>query len=137
MDIYRLTSDLKFVNQIGATLNLDERMKLELALLKITETQKFDQVLFWGKVEGVVKDYYIAVALNLRGKFEFPEKKFFWASDNFNFSVLPELNPEFKEQVEKDKFRGLFTGQFETILIKKVDENAEEPPAAVDGEGNE
>jgi len=44
-----------------------------------------------------VKDYYIAVALNLRGKFEFPEKKFFWASDNFNFSVLPELNPEFKE----------------------------------------
>jgi len=49
MDIYRISSDLKFVNQIGVTLNVEERMKLELSLLKITETEKFDQVLFWGK----------------------------------------------------------------------------------------
>jgi len=42
MDIYRISSDLKFVNQIGVTLNVEERMKLELSLLKITETEKFD-----------------------------------------------------------------------------------------------
>ncbi len=48
MDIYRLSSDLKFVNQIGATLNVEERMKLEISLLKLNETQQFEQILLWG-----------------------------------------------------------------------------------------
>jgi len=39
-------------------------------------------VLFWGKVEGTSKDYYVAAGLNFRGKFEFPTKKFFW---RYNF----------------------------------------------------
>lgn len=60
MDIYRVCEDLKFVNQIGKTLNLQERMKLELALMKLTEATNFDQILFWGKIEGIKKDYYIA-----------------------------------------------------------------------------
>jgi radial spoke head protein 9 len=42
MDIYRVCEDLKFVNQIGKTLNLQERMKLELALMKLTEATNFD-----------------------------------------------------------------------------------------------
>jgi len=54
-------------------------MKLELQLLKITETEAYDQVVFWGKIIGVKFDYYIAVGLQYRGKFEFPTKKFFWA----------------------------------------------------------
>ena len=29
------------------------RMKLELALLKLTETPNIDQILFWGKIEGL------------------------------------------------------------------------------------
>mgnify|MGYP001333922719 CR=1 FL=1 len=28
------------------------RMKLEIALLKLNETQQFEQILFWGKIEG-------------------------------------------------------------------------------------
>lgn len=35
MDINRLASDLKYPNQIGNTLNLEEKMKLELSLIKI------------------------------------------------------------------------------------------------------
>jgi len=36
-------------------------LKLELSLLKLSETEKFDSVLFWGKIEGISKDYYVAV----------------------------------------------------------------------------
>lgn len=53
-------------------------MKLELSLLKMSEKEKFDQILFWGKIEGIAKDYYIAVALKFKEQFEFPTKKFFW-----------------------------------------------------------
>ena len=28
-------------------------MKLEIALLKLNETQNFEQILFWGKIEGI------------------------------------------------------------------------------------
>jgi len=28
-------------------------MKLELSLLKLNETQQFEQILFWGKIEGI------------------------------------------------------------------------------------
>lgn len=78
MDIYRLVSDLKFVNQIGKTLNLDEKLKLELSLPKINEENKYDQVLFWGKIEGSGADYYIALALQFQNFYEFPHKTFFY-----------------------------------------------------------
>lgn len=54
-------------------------MKLELSLLKISEKEKFDQLMFWGKIEGLVKDYYIAIGLKFKDQFEFPVKKFFWS----------------------------------------------------------
>lgn len=93
MDINRLSSDIKYVGSIGATLNIEEKMKLELSLLKITETEPFDEVVFWGKINGVKFDYFIAVGLNFRGKIEFPTKKFYWAkSDTFEFDELPEVN---------------------------------------------
>ncbi|KAL4462089.1 hypothetical protein ABPG74_000934 [Tetrahymena malaccensis] len=126
MDIYRLSSDLKYVNQIGVTLNVDEKLKLELSLLQITETEKFDNILFWGKINGVKFDYYIAVGLHFKGKFEFPTKKFYWAkSDTFVFDELPEINLEYRAQV--DSFRNLFTGDHKFVLIPlPEDQQAEE-----------
>jgi len=126
MDIYRLTSDLKFVNQIGATLNIEERMKLEIALLKLNETQQYEQMLFWGKIEGTERDYYIALGLNFRGNYEFPFKKYFWSSNEFKFSELPAINPEYKDKV--GSFRQPFTGRPEEILIQVTGDQEEEPP---------
>ena len=41
-------------------------MKLELSLIKINEKEKYDQILFWGKIEGLNKDYYIAVGMKFK-----------------------------------------------------------------------
>lgn len=54
-------------------------MKLELGLMKINENERFDQVLFWGKIEGIAGDYYIALCLNFLNYYEFPHKTFFYA----------------------------------------------------------
>lgn len=78
MNIYNIPQGLKFLNQVGMTLNVDERIKLDLTLSKLADKTKFDQVLFWGKIEGMTKDYYIAEALKFENQYEFPEKLFFW-----------------------------------------------------------
>lgn len=121
MDIHRLSTDLKFVNQIGATLNIEERMKLEIALLKLNETQKFEQILFWGKIEGIERDYYIALGVNFREQYEFPSKKFFWSSTEFKFAELPAVNAEYLTRAAN--IRQPFSGRPEEILIQAKAEN--------------
>lgn len=37
-----------------------------MALIKLSETEKADEILFWGKIEGTQKNYYIAMSLNFR-----------------------------------------------------------------------
>ena len=51
--------------------------------------------------KGLKKDYYIAIGLTFKGKYEFPIKEYFWSMDNFNFDVLPSINPMYAEQVSK------------------------------------
>lgn len=132
MDVYRIASDLKFPNQIGASLNLEERMKLEIALLKLNETQKFEQILFWGRIEGVEKDYYIALGLNFKGQYEFPTKKFFWSSNDFKFAELPPINPTYNDLVET--LRTPFTGKHETLIEEAKEE--EDPQQQQNADGN-
>jgi len=124
MDIYRLSSDLKFVNQIGSTLNIDERMKLEIALLQINESQKHEQILFWGKIEGTDSDYYIALGLNFRGVYEFPIKTFYFSSTEFKFAPLPPIDPEYKDKV--DSFRNPFSGKWADVLISVAEPDGNE-----------
>lgn len=52
MQTYNISTELKFVNQIGQTLSTEERLNLEMALIKLSETEKADEILFWGKIEG-------------------------------------------------------------------------------------
>ena len=72
-------------------LSLPERIGIETALDALKLQIKCDEILFWGKILGAEKDYFIALALYYNNK-EFPLKRFYFASsDNFIFSELPEL----------------------------------------------
>ncbi len=59
MELSRFQSDLKFANTIGSTLNIEEKMRLELSMMKLNESEQFCSISFWGKIEGVSNDYYI------------------------------------------------------------------------------
>ena len=87
-----------------------------------------DELLFWGKITGLNSDYLIAVAIFYEGKYEFPLKKFYWASSNdYKFQELPETLEQHTEYV--NKYNDFFTGDHTKIL-----ENLETP--AGEGEGD-
>ena len=72
LGIRDLSVEFKKLNQTGQTLTLEERVNLELSLTKVYEIEDFEEVLFWGRIGGVTGDYYIAMAINYKGHYEFP-----------------------------------------------------------------
>jgi radial spoke head protein 9 len=84
MEVEQISNHLKYINCNGVTLNIEERMHLNLSLHKLHNDYNFEELLFWGKINGnllstinligISKDYYIAMALNYLGVPNFPEK---------------------------------------------------------------
>lgn len=63
---------------VGQTLTPQERSNLELGLLKRRATETLLSIRFWGRLQGEIQDYLVAVAL-LPPTREYPTKKFyFW-----------------------------------------------------------
>jgi len=59
------------------------RFQLEVGLQELLNNSAetdFDELLFWGRISGTETDYYIAVGLCFKDRYEFPEKKFYWCS---------------------------------------------------------
>lgn len=120
-----LENKMKYISDFnGVTLNIEERMKLEIALNNLYMNIKSDEMWFWGKVIGIEKDYYIAVAIYFREHHLFPKRKFFFCNNsNYFFSEVPEC----LEYHAKDalKFNTYFIGNPDVIL-ENYDENTEE-----------
>jgi radial spoke head protein 9 len=119
--------------------------------MQLQQAGDFDEVLFWGRVRGnagagsttvgIVRDYYIAIGLQYKGRYEFPLKKFYWTTGaSYKFEPLPAPNEQHK--VEVDARDALFFGEPEKVLIEvKAEEQppgesppAEAPPADPDKE---
>jgi len=121
----KLNEDLGQLWPTGATLSLDEKMNLELSLLKLHENEDFEEVLLWGRIRGVMRDYYIAQTLNYKGHYEFPHKRFFWCTEtNWSFAELPAISPNDRELVEL--FNEPFRGEHDLVL-KEAPPQEEEP----------
>ena len=87
-----------------------------------------DELLFWGKITGLQADYLIAMAVFYEGKYEFPTKKFYWASSNdYKFEELPETLEQHTEYI--NKYNDFFTGDPTKVL-----ENLEAPAGEGEGE---
>ena len=52
MDISKLASELKYVEINGVTLNIDERMRLDLGCMELANEIKVNKMYFWGKIRG-------------------------------------------------------------------------------------
>lgn len=85
-----LLDHLKYLSQNGITLNMEEKLQLDLALQKLDNDLDFEELAFWGKISGVQNDYFIAYGTNYMGRKEFPCRQFYWCtSSNWTFSKLP------------------------------------------------
>jgi len=91
------------------------RCELQLAILKLQQETKHCEIQLWGKVEGTVKDYFIALGLNYSGHSGFPWKTFYWCSSrNFNFSSLPHISEKICLVVSEINTK--LTGEYDTII---------------------
>ena len=74
---------MKYVSSFnGVCLNIEERYKLEIALNNLHLDIKSEEMWFWGKIIGVEKDYYIALAINFKDHQLFPKKKFYFCNSS-------------------------------------------------------
>lgn len=88
-------------------------------MLNNSTKEDFEELMFWGRISGNERDYYIAVGLTYNGQYEFPNKRFFFAtSANFEFTAFPELNTQ--HESEYNGLTGNFTGNPEFVLRRVV-----------------
>jgi len=127
MDIADLDSNLKFIHHNGVCLNVEERLQLQMGLQKLlneASDEDFEELLFWGKINGVKNDYYIAMGITYTDKYEFPEKRFYWAlSTNYQFCAFPGKNDQHEDHY--DKLTGMFSGNPMAVLVKVEDDIVE------------
>jgi len=113
MELYDLEYGLRFLSGQGYTLNVSEITAINSALTKLQSEQKYERIYFWGKIFGDTSDYY--VAYGLRDGAEMAEKKFFYATGNFEFTELPAITEEdadkISELMEAGKLRNTLNGE--------------------------
>jgi len=107
-------------------------------LLNSAGPTDFDELLFWGRVSGLKADYYIAMGICYKDRYEFPEKKFYWCSSTnqaskvnaeltvnaFTFVPFEALNDQHKGEYNA-RSQSMFTGDAFTILGNPVEKDKE------------
>lgn len=130
MELFDVEYGLRFLSGQGYTLNVHELTAINGGLTKLQANEKYDQIYFWGKVFGKTSDYYVAYGLR-DAEFEFPAKKFFYATDTFEFAELPNITEEDAEKiaelVDAGKLPATLSGEPGSLL--------EEAAAEGEGEG--
>lgn len=126
MDILDFSEEIKNFRHNGTTLNLDERMQIEMGLNTLQASKEIEELVFWGKIEGIKQDYFIAMGLTFRNMYEFPVKTFFWAlGGEFIFREMPDLTEQHDALIDEDT--SYFQGTPNQIVAKSKE----------DGEGEE
>ena len=95
------------------------RLQLQLALqtlLNSSAAEDYEELLFWGKIQGTGSDYYIAMGVTYKGQYEFPTKTFYWCTAaNWSFKKFRELNTQHKEKY--NSIQGGFKGDGKHVYI--------------------
>jgi radial spoke head protein 9 len=132
MDLFDLDQGLDAIATCGHVLNVHEVSNLKAGLLTLKHESKCEAVYFWGKLFGKTKDYYVAYSLE-RPDYEFPLKRFFYATADFLFKPLKQVNEEFVVKVMELAMDKPFSGLPETSLEKDAEDGGDggdaEPPA--------
>lgn len=74
-----------------------------MGLNTLQASKEIEELVFWGKIEGIKQDYFIAMGLTFRNMYEFPVKTFFWAlGGEFIFREMPDLTEQHDALIDED-----------------------------------
>jgi radial spoke head protein 9 len=68
MDSDKMSAHLQYVERNGNTLNIDEKMKLGLAIMELKTDMALEQCWMFAKITGIVKDYFIVIGKKGKGQ---------------------------------------------------------------------
>ena len=89
-----------------------------MALMTLNEKIDCEELMFWGMINGMKNDYYIAMAMVYTNMYEFPVKTFYWAlSNEFVFKEMPQITTQHDSIIDADV--AYFMGEPEKLLGKK------------------
>ena len=67
VEVSRLSSDLRYVEINGVTINLEERSRIDLACMQLSSDVNEGTIYFWGKIRGKCK-FHVASSQYVQSK---------------------------------------------------------------------
>ncbi|KAF3702751.1 Radial spoke head protein 9 -like protein [Channa argus] len=119
MDADSLYYSVELVAGSGHILNVEQRTALQISLVIMKKNYKFNRVLFWGKILGLKRDYFIAQG---RGEDELQDRKNLYSFNCTDWFLLPSVtDPVIKEvsKVVKRRFIGNPSYVYEHVEIRR------------------
>ncbi|XP_061566414.1 radial spoke head protein 9 homolog [Cololabis saira] len=96
MDSSSLCRDLDLVAGNGCILTVEQRAALQVSLVSLKKNHKFTRVLFWGKILGLERDYFIAQG---RGEHEMRDRKNLYSLNCMDWVLLPTVTDSMIKEV--------------------------------------
>ncbi|XP_066862390.1 radial spoke head protein 9 homolog isoform X2 [Kogia breviceps] len=121
MDEESLLLSLELASGSGQGLSPDRRASLLTSLMLVKRDYRFDRVLFWGRILGLVADYYIAQGLS---EDQLAPRKTLYSLNCMEWSLLPPATEEMEMQTSmvKGHFMGDPSHEYEHTELQKVNE---------------
>ncbi|XP_004605880.2 radial spoke head protein 9 homolog [Sorex araneus] len=121
MDAESLLLSLELASGSGQGLSPDRRASLLTSLQLVKRDYRYDRVLFWGRILGIVADYYIAQGLNAD---HLAPRKTLYSLNCMEWSLLPPATEEMALQtaVVKGRFMGDPSHEYEHAEMQKIRE---------------
>ncbi|XP_004739872.1 radial spoke head protein 9 homolog isoform X3 [Mustela nigripes] len=121
MDAESLLLSLELASGSGQGLSPDRRASLLTSLTLVKRDYRYDRVLFWGRILGLVADYYIAQGLS---EDQLAPRKTLYSLNCMEWSLLPPATEEMVVQtsVLKGRFMGDPSHEYEHTELQKMSE---------------
>ncbi|XP_055468755.1 radial spoke head protein 9 homolog isoform X3 [Psammomys obesus] len=121
MDADGLLLSLELASGSGQGLSPDRRASLLTSLMLVKRDYRFDRVLFWGRILGLVADYYIAQGLS---DDQLAPRKTLYSLNCTEWSLLPPATEEMATQTAmvSGRFMGDPSHEYEHTELQKVNE---------------
>ncbi|XP_023422414.1 radial spoke head protein 9 homolog isoform X1 [Cavia porcellus] len=126
MDTESLMLSLELAAGSGQGLSPDRRAALLTSLLLVKRDYRYNRVLFWGRILGIVADYYIAQGL---AEDQLAPRKTLYSLNCMEWSLLPPATEEMAAQVAtvKGRFMGDPSHEYEQTEFQKMSSEGEKP----------
>lgn len=123
MNISNFKENLNYISYCGITLSLEEATLLENSLTILKSNNKFKETYFWGRINGVENDYYIAFGYQkscLTGS-----KYFYSINCTGEWILMPDVQPDNDRLclLNQHLFRGDVSVSEDVVMVMGIPNN--------------